>query len=138
MDRMNYKLENVHRMMIALDKAIDKLQQTIDLDEREFIQDSVVARFKILIESVWKVIKEYLEQQGFTDIHNSPKGIIELAAESELITKLEQDVFIKFWSLRNFATHLYDQPQYILVVEAAPDALELIKKIIARLETNLV
>ena len=47
MDRMNYKLENVHRMIIALDKAIDKLQQTIDLDEREFIQDSVVARFKI-------------------------------------------------------------------------------------------
>ncbi len=137
MDRMNYKLENVHRMMIALDKAIDKLQQTIDLDEREFIQDSVVARFKILIESVWKVIKEYLEQQGFTDIPNSPKGVIELAAESELITKLEQDVFIKFWSLRNFATHLYGQPQYILVVEAAPDALELIKKIIARLETNL-
>ena len=124
-------------MMIALDKAIDRLQQVTDPEELEFIQDSVVARFKILIECTWKVIKEYLEQQGFTDIPNSPKGVIELAAESELITKLEQDVFIKFWSLRNFATHLYDQPQYILVVESAPNALELIKKIIARLETNL-
>ena len=136
MDRVNYKLENVRRMSIALDKAINKWRQTIDSEELEFIQDSVVARFKILIESTWKLIKEHLEHQGLSEIPNSPKGIIELAAESGLLSKAEQDVFIKFWALRNLATHLYDQPQYVLVVEAAPDALELIKKILTRLETS--
>lgn len=91
----------------------------------QFIQDSVVARFKILIESTWKDIKLYLESEEFADLPSSPKGVINFAKEVD---------FLKYLSLRNMASHIYDQPEYLPAVDAAPHAVTLVKKIISRIE----
>jgi len=130
--RINRKLENLNKMIIALQRAIEKLNKT-EQDDLEFIQDSVVARFKTLVESTWKNMSLILQQQGFSDLPASPKGIINFAVDAKLITLQESDQLLKFLTLRNLAAHLYDQPQYLLIVHASSEALIVIKQIYQRI-----
>lgn len=134
MAKIDQKLENLHKMIVALEKAVKKLEKTTKEEDLEFIQDSVVSRFKIMIESAWKDIKLYLENQGFADVPASPKGIVHFAREVHFLSQQEHDDFIKYLSLRNLASHLYDQPQYLLAVNAAPGAVILVKHVITRME----
>jgi nucleotidyltransferase substrate binding protein (TIGR01987 family) len=137
MEKITNKLANLKKMIIALEKAINKLAKPKDPEDIEFIQDSVIARFKILIESGWKDIKLHLENQEFADVPSSPKGVIHFAKETNFLTQQEHDEFLKYLSLRNMVSHIYDQPEYILAVHAAPSAVILVKKIINRIENPL-
>ncbi len=134
MEKINLKLENIHKMAKSLQKAISRLNKTKDQDDVEFIQDSVAARFKILVESLWKTIKLHLENEKFADVPASPKGVIYFAREIHFLFPQEYDQLLKCLTLRNLASHLYDKPHYLLVIDAAPDALILIEKIVARIE----
>ncbi|MBY0110126.1 MAG: nucleotidyltransferase substrate binding protein [Candidatus Babeliaceae bacterium] len=136
MEKLTSKLLNLNKMVKALEKSIDMLQKT-NPEEVEFIQDSVIARFKILIESTWKDIKIFLEYQKFADVPSSPKGVIHFAKEVNFLTDQEYSEFSKYLVLRNLASYIYDAPQYLLAIQAAPHAVELVKKIINRIESPL-
>lgn len=128
-----HKLKNIRKMQKLLADAIEKLSAAPPHDI-EFIQDSVVARFKILIESTWKIIKIYLENKEITEVTGSPKEILKSAFEFGLLNQQEYEALLSYVKLRNVASHIYDQPQYLLVVEAAKPALYVIQIIIDRLE----
>ncbi len=134
MEKIELKLINLKKMSAALKRSINKLNKETDQEYIEFLQDSVAARFKILIESTWKILKLYLEQEKFSDIPASPKGIIQICKEAGLISSEEAQKFVSFLDLRNLASHLYDQPQYLLVINAAPNALTLIEKIVEKIK----
>ena len=135
MAEVKHKVENLNKMMKALERAINRLEHAVPEDV-EYVQDSVIARFKILIESTWKHIALFLQEQGFEELPASPKGIINFAYEKNFLSLIEHDNFLKYLSLRNLASHLYDQPQYVLVVTAAPGALALIILLVARMTKN--
>lgn len=84
MAQINHKLENLNKMVLALERAIQELEIARQ-DQVEFIQDSVVARFKILVESTWKNISLVLVLQGFSDLPASPKSLINFACEAKFI-----------------------------------------------------
>lgn len=135
MAEIAYKLENLNKMVKSLERAVARLDRA-DPEDVEYFQDSVVARFKILIESTWKNISLVLQEQGFIDLPASPKGVVSFALESKFISKAERDALLKYLSLRNNASHIYDQPQYVLVATAAPGALALCKALFTRMENK--
>jgi nucleotidyltransferase substrate binding protein (TIGR01987 family) len=59
---------------------------------KEGIAESVIQRFEVCYDCMWKVLKRYLvENLGIPDVPNSPKGIIRLAHENALfISPVEQ------------------------------------------------
>lgn len=134
MEKMIKKHENLQKMIIALEKSIKALEKHHDDAEAEFFRDSVIARFKILIESTWKNIKLILEERGFAEVPSSPKGVLHFALEAAFLTQEEHDELLKYLSLRNLASHLYDEPQYNLVVYAAKPAISIIQKIMLRMQ----
>jgi len=136
MEKINYKLENLHKMVAALEASIDMLER-VEQQHVEYLQDSVVARFKILIESTWKAMAHLFEHQGLLEVPANPRGVMTLAHRIRYISQDERDEFIGYISLRNLASHLYDQPQYILVVTVAPGALKLVKQLVERMQREL-
>jgi hypothetical protein len=68
MERLGHKIDNIHKMIVALESSIHELEEFSGTRHEEFIQDSVISRFKILIESSWKCLKLYLEQQELSDV----------------------------------------------------------------------
>lgn len=129
------KLENFNTLIQSLERAVNRLESA-DQEMFEYILDSVDLRFKALIDSVLKNIDLYLQEQGFIDLPAGPKEIVNFALESKFISKAEHDALLKYLSLRNNASHIYDQPQYVLVATAAPGALALCKVLFARMENK--
>ena len=132
MEKLDYKVRNINKMLILLESALNKLNYHSDPDDIEFVRDSVAARFKILVESTWKAIKIYLETKGLA-MPGSPRDVLQEAVTSGFLSQNEFQEMLNFINLRNLASHLYDEPQYLLVIKAAPDAFKLISIIMQRI-----
>jgi len=79
----NLELQNENYR--TLDSALPELMQ-------EGIAESVIQRFEICYDCMWKVLKRYLlEELGLPEVPNSPKPIFRLAYENNLFdSTLEQ------------------------------------------------
>lgn len=137
MEKLSYKIKNVEKMLSLLERSIDKLNNHSDPDDVEFVRDSVAARFKILIESSWKLIKLHLEFKGVDISTSTPKDVIIHSVEANFISEDEAAKLKSFIKLRNLASHIYDEPQYLLVVGAAPEASKLVSELITRIKQEI-
>ena len=55
--------------------------------DKEAISESVIQRFETCYDSLWKVLKRYLnEELGIPEVPNSPKPIFQMAFENKLFT----------------------------------------------------
>lgn len=84
----------------SLDPALPRLMQ-------EAVAESVIQRFEISYDCLWKVLKRYLaEELGIPEVPNSPKPIFRLAAENNLlVTPIEQ--WLGYADARINTTHDY-------------------------------
>ena len=75
----------------------------------EAVAESVIQRFEICYDSLWKVLKRYLrEELGIPDVPNSPNGIFRLANENYLLVSgFEQ--WAKYMRARIDTTHTYSE-----------------------------
>jgi nucleotidyltransferase substrate binding protein (TIGR01987 family) len=92
--------------------------------DREAISESVIQRFEVCYDTLWKDIKRYLiEELGLADVPSSPKPILKLAGQSDLFsTPVEQ--WLKYADARTATAHDYSG-------EKAAETLLLIKDFIA-------
>jgi len=101
--RWKQRFENYSKAYTSLLESDDALKNEPD---NGFIKDSVIQRYEYTIELAWKVMKDYLEEQGFIDVA-SPKKVIRKAFEAGVI----QDA--KGWMAalngRNITSHVDDE-----------------------------
>lgn len=75
--------------------------------DREAIAESVIQRFETCYDTLWKDLKRYLgEELGLAELPNSPKPILKLASENQLLaSSLEQ--WLKYAEARTKTAHDY-------------------------------
>ena len=62
--------------------------------DREAIAESVIQRFEICYDTLWKHLKRYLvEEQGIPEVPNSPKPVFRLARENQLLANSIENWF---------------------------------------------
>ena len=93
--------------------------------EEEAAQLAATQAFEICVELAWKVMKDYLENEGFEI--NSPKETIRQAFASDIIQGKNGEVWMQALNLRNLASHTYDKKNLdvllTFILEEFPDAL---------------
>ena len=86
---------------------------------KEGVAESVIQRFEICYDCLWKILKRYLaEVEGRVDVPSSPKGVIRVAAEVQILTSSVEQ-WQKYIKARIGTTHDYSG-------EKAQEAIELI------------
>lgn len=65
-----------------------------------------IQRFEFCIELAWKTIREYLLDQGFSDL-NSPKSVMREAYAYHVID--DEKLWISALGDRNLTSHVYDE-----------------------------
>ncbi len=135
MDKITYTLSNLEKMIIALERSVIALEnlKTEDLQNREYFEDSVVARFRFLIEATWKDVAHVLKNRGFAEVPAAPKPLVSFAQEAGFLSKPEADLFVECIKLCHAASPVYDQSQYLLAVTKAPTAISLAKELVVRM-----
>ncbi len=93
-------------------KNAKQLQTERDFTELEL--QGVIQAFEVTQELSWKVMKDFLEEQGKTDLFGS-KNAIKEAFNVGLITN--GDVWLDMVKSRNLTSHIYDSSEIMQILE---------------------
>lgn len=93
-------------------KNAKQLKQERDFTELE-LQGGIQA-FEVSQELSWKVMKDFLEEQGKTDLFGS-KNAVKEAFNVGLISN--GDVWLDMIKSRNITSHIYDEKEIIAILE---------------------
>lgn len=88
-------------------KALERLKEAMLEEPTEIIIDGTIQRYEFTFELAWKIMKDYLEYNGFIDGLSSPRNIIQLAFQNKIIKN--GDIWIQMMLDRNLLSHLYDE-----------------------------
>jgi len=99
--RWKQRFQNFEKAFLLIDEIADTESETFSQLEKE----GIVQRFEILIELSWKVLKDYLENEGYDDVKNG-KQAIRQAFVDELITDAEG--WMDALQRRNLTSHTYN------------------------------
>ncbi len=88
-------------------KALAHLEQALDISDPDVTQRAgIIQFFEMTFELAWKMLKDYLEEQGFVQL-NSPRTVLKQAFESELISDGHE--WLQILRDRNLMSHTYDE-----------------------------
>lgn len=94
---------------INLTTAVKRLQEAIKEYESfhyDSMRDGAIQRFEFCAELAWKALRDYLLEQGYTNI-NSPKSVLKQAYADGFLS--DESDWIQLIQARNLTSHLYDE-----------------------------
>lgn len=96
--------------------------------EQEAVQDSLIKRFEYTLEVAWKTCKRHLQEEGFAEaVTGSPKSIIRLAAQQELLDNPES--WFGYLRFRQDTSHDCSSDKAEAVLDIAEDFYEDVTKL---------
>jgi nucleotidyltransferase substrate binding protein (TIGR01987 family) len=118
------------------EKSLNYLEEAMGIVEPDMVQKAgLIQFFEITFELSWKMMKDYLEEQGFKTL-KSPRDSIKKAFETNLIT--EGRLWLETLTNRNLTTHTYDEAHAGKVVaEIKQTYYPLLKQLYNRLKPEL-
>jgi nucleotidyltransferase substrate binding protein (TIGR01987 family) len=129
-DKLQKSLKHLELQFINYNFAQDRPELT-DLD-CEGLAESVIQRFETCYDTLWKNLKRYLiEEAGLADVPNSPKPILKLAGQNDLLVpSVEQ--WLKYADARTSTAHDYSGEKaaetLLIVDDFINDAISLYQK----------
>lgn len=119
------------------ENAVKTLEQSLNQEEDEFIQDSIIKRFEYCFELCWKTAKFLLSEKFGVDIY-SPKECFRELRRNQLISDEDAELFLEMTNDRNEVIHTYNQNfADELHEKIKKDYFRLIKKVSERLKNNV-
>ena len=104
--RWQQRFNNYCKALAKLIQAVELLSEQIKREEAvdELLQEGLIQRFEYTHELAWKVMKDYAEYQGYTDVRGS-RDAIRKALEMGLI---DDRRWMETIEDRNLTVHNYD------------------------------
>lgn len=100
------KFQEKHGKLVS---AVARLEESIrdyDAVKLDSVRDGVIQRFEFCTELAWKTLREYLLDQGYSEV-NSPKSVMKQAYADGLLN--EEQAWIDLLNARNLTSHIYDE-----------------------------
>ena len=115
------------KFRLSLSRLVEQHENLLHADEtlprldREARAESVIQRFEVCYDCLWKVLKRYLMHElGLADVPNSPKPILRIADGNDLFeSPCEQ--WMRYANARVDTTHDYDGEKARAALELIPD-----------------
>ena len=104
--RWQQRFANYRKALVKLTQAVDLLSKQTGGETvvDELLQEGLIQRFEYTHELAWKVMKDYAEYQGYTDVRGS-RDAIRKALEMNLI---DDRRWMETIEDRNLTVHNYD------------------------------
>ena len=91
---------------------------------REGVAESVIQRFEICYDCLWKVLKRYMtEELGIAETPNSPKPVLRMAHENDLLAS-SLDQWLQYAQARIDTTHDYGGEKAKACLELIPGFID--------------
>jgi nucleotidyltransferase substrate binding protein (TIGR01987 family) len=111
-DRWKQRFENFERSYATFQRMLTFYTENSD---QEVSQMAVTQAFEINVELAWKVMKDFLENEGFEI--NSPKDAVRQAFQSDIIQGENGEIWMEALKLRNLTSHTYEKKTLNLLLD---------------------
>jgi len=114
--RWMQRFDNYRKALRLLGQAVEIVSQRVNEDEavEDLLKEGLIQRFEYTHELAWKVMKDYAEYQGYTDIRGS-RDAFRKAFEMEIITDKR---WMESIADRNLTSYNYDDETAEAIYEA--------------------
>lgn len=129
MDKLKQRLDSCRRALTTLDEAIHIPFSVI-------VRDGAIQRFEYSFESLWKLLKIYLEQSEGILCH-SPKGCFREALKVNLLSVPEVETCLTMTDDRNLTSHTYIETVAEAIYSRLPSYLAVMGKLLANIQARL-
>ncbi len=109
--RWKQRFENYQKALFLLSDALKDGADKLSLLEKE----GALQRFEFTFELAWKVMKDYLEEDGVVISPLTPKNVIKQAFISRIIENGQ--VWIDMLLSRNLMSHTYDSIKFEVIAK---------------------
>lgn len=110
--RWKQRFENFDRAVLLLREPFERpIEGLSDLEKAGTIQ-----RFEMAIELAWKVLKDYLENEGVVIQPLTPRNVIKEAFAARLLS--DGQIWIDMLDQRNLLSHTYDKNTFEKIITA--------------------
>jgi nucleotidyltransferase substrate binding protein (TIGR01987 family) len=115
-EKFEKSLKHLEAQLQNFNKIAERQElQNID---KEAVAESVIQRFEVCYDCLWKVLKRYLnEVLGIPDLPNSPKPLFRIAFENQLFPAIEQ--WLIYADARIDTSHDYSGEKAQITIEKA-------------------
>ena len=105
--------EKFYRRFESFCKSLDALAEARQRDMTDsFVLSGTSAKFSITFDLAWKVMKDYEEYQGYTDVQGS-RDAIRKALQMGIV---EDSAWMSTISSRNLTSHCYDEEEFNMIL----------------------
>ncbi len=101
--RWRQRFQNFERAFTVFQRRVDECNQF----NEEVYQMALIQAFEVVQELSWKVLKDYLENEGYDKVSNS-RQVFRTAFQEELITE-DAEIWMNSIKNRNLTSHTYDE-----------------------------
>ena len=103
--RWQQRFSNYQKALARLSEAVNVLNECDNVgSEQDLLKEGLIQRFEYTHELAWKVMKDYLEYQGYVDIRGS-RDAIRKSLELNILSDRRWMATIE---ARNLTSHNYD------------------------------
>ncbi len=134
--RRRYELlHNTHDIIDTLYESLEIINNPTYKPIYRTCRDSVIQRFEYSIDSLWKFLKVYLQDElSVTFKVISPREVFRVASENKLISPEEFEVMLECIAARNLTSHTYKEEEAEKLVKRVPSCCDTMQTIIDRIK----
>lgn len=104
---MNHQEVRWQQRFQNFNKTMRHLEQAIQIKNPDWLQKAgIIQLFEMSVELAWKMLRDFLEEQGFQDV-KSPKASIKKAFEIGILTKGHE--WMQLLEDRHLTVYTYDE-----------------------------
>ena len=118
------RFNNYRRALKKFNQAVDIISNKLEWGEEidELLEEGLIQRFEYTHELAWKVMKDYAQYQGYTNIQGS-RDAFRKAFEMGII---ENEAWMESINDRNLTSHNYDDETVAEILESIIDTYALL------------
>ena len=128
MEGLTLRLESCRRALSTLDEILRMPTDAV-------VRDASIQRFEYSFESLWKLLKAYLDQhEGI--VCNSPKRCFREALKVGLLSAEDAEACLTMTDDRNLTSHTYIEAVALAIYGNLPHYLAVMNKLLANIEAH--
>ena len=129
-------MEKLIMRLDACQRAMDTLEEILQMPFSVIVRDASIQRFEYTFESLWKLLKLYLQQEEGV-ICNSPKRCFREALAADLASADDVELFLMMTDDRNLTSHTYIEALAKAIYGKLPEYLARMQRLLANIQARV-
>jgi nucleotidyltransferase substrate binding protein (TIGR01987 family) len=129
-------MEKLSERLASCQRVVATLDEILQIPASVIVRDASIQRFEYSFESLWKLLKAYLDQQEGI-VCNSPKACFREALKTGLLSASDVETCLVMTDDRNLTSHTYIEAVAEAIYNKLPPYRDVMKHLLISIQTHI-